>query len=80
MLYWIKYRSKLSKENTTDRPLDKAMINAQLVGNLLVTNPSAEITLPVLCIMTRGVAGSQVTLCGEWLSTSPLPLSYYISI
>ena len=27
--------------------------------------PSAEITLPVLCIMTRGIAGSQVTLCGE---------------
>ena len=32
--------------------------------------PSAEITLPVLCIMTRGIAGSQVTLCGEWLFSS----------
>ena len=29
--------------------------------------PLAEITLPVICIMTRGIAGSQVTLCGEWL-------------
>ena len=28
--------------------------------------PSTEITLSVLCIMTRGIAGSQVTLCGEW--------------
>ena len=27
--------------------------------------PSTEITLPVLCIMTRGIAGSQVTLCGK---------------
>ena len=34
-------------------------------------SPSAEITLPVLCIMTRGKAGSQVTLCGEW---SPVPV------
>ena len=31
--------------------------------------PSAEITLPVLCIMRRGIAGSQVTLCGEWVFT-----------
>ena len=32
---------------------------------LPVTIPSAEITLPDVCIMTRGIAGSQVTLCGE---------------
>ena len=29
--------------------------------------PSAEITMPVSCIMTRGIADSRVTLCGEWL-------------
>ena len=31
--------------------------------------PSVEITLPVY-IMTRGIAGSQETLCGEWLGLS----------
>ena len=36
--------------------------------------PSTEITLPVLCIMTRGIAGSQVTLCGEWHLLSDLQI------
>ena len=45
--------------------------------------PSAEITLPVICIMTRGKAGSQVTLCGEWygrVSICLLFLSYCFNI
>ena len=32
--------------------------------------PSAEITLPVT--MTRGIAGSPVTLCGEWVPVGHL--------
>ena len=34
-----------------------------ITNSLAQAIPSTEITLPV--IMTRGIAGSQVTLCGE---------------
>ena len=37
-----------------------------------ISIPSAEKSLPVLCIMTRGIAGSQATLCGECMNISCL--------
>ena len=40
-------------------------LNKTLRTTSLGPIPSAEITVPVICTMTGGMAGSQVTLCGE---------------
>ena len=59
---------RLSRMNLGARIVDTKHFENELPtgGCSVHTIPSAKITLPVICIMTRGIAGGQVTLCGEW--------------
>ena len=47
--------------------LQQISLSTQEVAGIVVPNPLRRDNPPsFICIMTRGIAGSQVTLCEEW--------------